>query len=711
MTEGYAGPEVCRQCHAAIADSYRSVAMAQSFSRPSPGTVIEDYTRASTLHHEASGYTYEMRREGGRFFQRRYERYSAGRRKRVFDREVTFIIGSGRHTRTYLHLDANGELTQLPVSWYPQEGRWGMSPGYDRRDQPDFFRPVTYRCLFCHNAYPDVPRGADSAISVALYPRELPSGIDCQRCHGPGRRHVDLARRPEATLEEVRGSVVNPARLPPARQMDICMQCHLEATSAGAWEALVAFGRGVFSFRPGEDLAAYRRHFDFRPGVAFPPGAAPADRFEIAHQAYRLRQAACFRQSAGRMTCTTCHDPHRRPERPGEFFMSKCLSCHEREECGPGHEAAARGTGEGCTDCHMPKRRTDDVVLVTMTDHLIRRRHPPREARLAPRREAAEAYRGPIAFCAPEDVPPGNEKDLYLGVASLMDDVDRRTGERLLEKAVAALRPMTPEPYFQLGLSLLSGGRLREAVRHLERAASLDSRNPRILLSLGNALGRAGRPEEALARYDAALAAWPGYSEAHTNAGNVLVQSGRLPEALERYRTAIALRADNAEAHSNLGAVLFRIGRAEQAEAELREALRINPAHAEAASNLARVLLARSGVEEAVETLREGESRNPRHVGILSRLAWILATSARDTVRDGRRALTLAERAARLTARRDPRVLDALAAALAETGRTAEAAREAGAARRLALASGQADLAKAIEGRRGVYERGHPYRE
>jgi tetratricopeptide (TPR) repeat protein len=705
VTEGYAPPEVCRQCHAAIAESYRSVAMSRSFSRPDPGTVIEDYERANTLHHEASRYSYEMRREGGRFFQRRFERGAAGRRERVFDREVTFIVGSGRHARTYLHLDANGELTQLPVSWYPQEKRWGMSPGYDRRDQPDFFRPVTYRCLFCHNAYPAVPRGADSAVSVALYPRDLPSGIDCQRCHGPGGRHVDLARRRETSLPDVRGSIVNPARLPPARQMDICMQCHFEATSDGAWEALVAFGRGVFSFRPGEDLAAYRRHFDF------PPGSSPPDRFDIAHQAYRLRQAACFRRSAGRLTCTTCHDPHRKPEKPRDYYMARCLGCHDREDCGPGHEAAARGTGEGCIDCHMPKRRTDDVVLVTMTDHLIRRRHPSREALLAPRREAAEAYRGPIVFCSSEDVPPGDEKNLYLGVASLMDDVDRKTGEALLGRAVAALGPETPEPYFQLGLSLLSGGRLREAIGHLERAASLAPKNPRILLSLGNALGQAGRPDEALARYDAALAGWPGYSEAHNNAGNVLVRSGRLPEALERYRTAVALRADNAEAHSNLGTVLFRMRRAKEGEAELREALRINPAHAEAANNLAQVLLARSAVEEAIESLREGESRNPRHVGILSRLAWILATSRADQIRDGPRARDLAERAARLTARREARVLDVLAAALAETGRTEEAARVADEASRLALVSGQAELAAAIETRRARYEGGQPFRE
>src|SRR3989441_3267896 len=230
-----------------------------------------------------------------------------------------------------------------------------MSPGYDCTDQPDFFRPVTYTCLFCHDGYPEVPPGDDSAIAPQLFPEDLPSGIDCQRCHGPGARHVFLARARSGSFESVRASIVNPARLPPERQMDICMQCHLETTSSANWSGVVAFGRGVFSFRPGEDLAAYIRHFDH------PPGTGHDDKFEIAHQAYRLRQSACFKASAGRMTCTTCHDPHRRPADPAAHYTARCLGCHAAAECA----SAARGSASGakpaaCVPCHMPARRTDD---------------------------------------------------------------------------------------------------------------------------------------------------------------------------------------------------------------------------------------------------------------------------------------------------------------------------------------------------------------
>src|SRR6266571_9166866 len=101
--EGYADSKSCEGCHTDIARSYRSVAMAQSFRRPTAADVIEDYSRHNRFTHGPSGFTYEMIETNGRFVQRRSERDAHGRRVRVFEREVTFTIGSGRHARSYLY--------------------------------------------------------------------------------------------------------------------------------------------------------------------------------------------------------------------------------------------------------------------------------------------------------------------------------------------------------------------------------------------------------------------------------------------------------------------------------------------------------------------------------------------------------------------------------------------------------------------------------
>src|SRR5438105_2837443 len=84
----------------------------------------------------------------------------------------------------------------------------------------------------------------------------------------------------------------------------------------------------------------------------------------------------------------------------------------------------------------MPKRRTEDVVHVVMTDHLIRRRGPDRDLR-APLQEKETAYRGDLVFYGPPQLS-GRDRELYMGIALAKDGADRRKGIALLEKAVAA---------------------------------------------------------------------------------------------------------------------------------------------------------------------------------------------------------------------------------------------------------------------------------
>jgi predicted CXXCH cytochrome family protein len=150
---------------------------------------------------------------------------------------------------------------------------------------------------------------------------------------------------------------------------DICVlheQCHLQTTSARLPHAITRYERGIFSYRPGEPLTNYALHFDQ------PPGEAADEKFEIAHQAYRLRRSACFQKSGGRMTCTTCHNPHDAPRGAQAIahYSTVCQRCHAQETL---PRMAAHARGANCIDCHMPKRRTQDVVHVVMTDHFILR--------------------------------------------------------------------------------------------------------------------------------------------------------------------------------------------------------------------------------------------------------------------------------------------------------------------------------------------------
>jgi hypothetical protein len=314
----YVNSKLCESCHATQAQSYRHTGMARSFYRPQPGNTIEDYSRANSHYHGPSDTHFTMIERDGKYYQRRYQIGYQGKETNIEEKQVHFVMGSGNHARTYLHRTSRNTLQQLPLGWYAEKrGHWGMSPGYDHPDHPDSRRTITYECMFCHNAYPQIPSANQEYGADPLFEAVLPEGVDCQRCHGPGSRHVTLAKS-GAAKENIRAAIVNPARLSPERAMDVCAQCHLQTTTTALSHSILRYDRGPFSYRPGEPLSAFRLTFDHASGTE--------DRFEITSSVYRLRQSACFLKSAGRLRCATCHDPHSKAAT--ERYDGVCRQCH-----------------------------------------------------------------------------------------------------------------------------------------------------------------------------------------------------------------------------------------------------------------------------------------------------------------------------------------------------------------------------------------------
>ena len=191
-------------------------------------------------------------------------------------KNVDYKIGSGHHTNSHL-FEINGFIHQMPYTYYTQDKIADLPPGFENGDNTRFSREIGIECMSCHNAYPQFITGSENKFS------NIPNGIDCERCHGPGEAHLKHIQSGNwvDTSKYIDYSIVNPAKLSLDLQFDVCQRCHLQGT------AILAEGKSFIDFKPGKHL---KEIMD-----VYIPKYEGDDAFIMASHVDRLKQSACFK--------------------------------------------------------------------------------------------------------------------------------------------------------------------------------------------------------------------------------------------------------------------------------------------------------------------------------------------------------------------------------------------------------------------------------
>jgi len=298
---------------------------------------------------------------------------------------------------------------------------------------------------------------------------------------------------------------------------------------------------------------------------------------------------------------------------------------------------------------------------------------------------------------------------LGLGIVTCRRNQDYRDAITITADAVAKF-PHDPLPHFNLAVSFARAGRTQEAIAQYEQVLQMTPNDWEAHYNLGLALAQAGRVQEAIGQYEQALQLRPDSAGANYNLGLALARMDRSAEAIRYFEETTRLEPDDADAHNDLAVALAQQGRLQEAIGHWEQALRIDPGDADLQYNLASALHVLGKLPEAIRHYERAVDLNPNHVGAQNGLAWLLATIPPADGGDPGRAVTLAQRACRLTDNRVPAYLDTLAAAYAATGRFNDAVAAAEKAVELATADGQLQAAKIIEGRLQLYREGRAYR-
>ncbi|WP_091409548.1 multiheme c-type cytochrome [Aquimarina amphilecti] len=332
----------CIECHPRIVEDHYKTAHFNSLQLANKKTIKGSFEKSKNTLKLNNKVTFNFIEKDSGFYQ---EPTFNNQKTPFYSAKMDIVVGSGTKGQSYLMWN-NNDLFQLQASYFTPTDSWINSPGAPDELAPA--RPVLERCLECHTTYAQNISGNKNKNQ--FHRENLVYGIDCQRCHGPVKKHLVYHKQnPKDTIAKY---ILKYNSLSRQQRLDACALCHSGLRTETTERA--------FSFTVGDTLKKF----------SFPDyNESSLKDLDVHGNQYGLLKASkCF-TSSNSLNCTTCHNPHKKERGNISSFNQKCMDCHTTMSkpinCS-GDKDKIKEMDNNCIQCHMPL-----VKSKTMKIHLL----------------------------------------------------------------------------------------------------------------------------------------------------------------------------------------------------------------------------------------------------------------------------------------------------------------------------------------------------
>jgi tetratricopeptide (TPR) repeat protein len=363
----FVGSSSCIDCHSSEYQAWQGSHHDLAMQEATADTVLGNFNDA---HFDYNGISTRFFRSGDKYVVR-----TDGEDGKLTDFEVAYVFGV-YPLQQYLLPLSRGRLQALSIAWDARpQSEGGQRWFHLYPDEPiDFKDPLHWtgpyqnwntRCAECHST--DLQKNYDRSTR-SFDTRYAEIDVSCEACHGPGQKHLELAKAGELAGAHAGGFPTDLSQrglwafpegesiarrsepLQSRAQIDNCARCHSRRGTLG-------------DYHYGADLLDTHR-------LSLPQSPLYHYDGQILDEVYVYGSFIQSKMHQAGVVCSNCHEPHSNELRaPGNGV---CAQCHKPStyDTPEHHFHPVESAGASCANCHMPE--TTYMVVDPRRDHSMR---------------------------------------------------------------------------------------------------------------------------------------------------------------------------------------------------------------------------------------------------------------------------------------------------------------------------------------------------